>query len=117
MLVCEFLNAAYQTGLVSIRRARFDSWLIWRRPGGAHSTPIGVLHRPGTGGSRGTEVVPVSHEGFVHEVAATQDDTVAEVADTTPQGLSRWQGVKRLVEPLDDELRAMQHRVIAKDAR
>ena len=70
-----------------------------------------MLHGAGAGCAIGTEVVAVALEGFIHETAASQDDppslklrrasAVTEVADTTTQGLSLWEGAAGVEDGLD----------------
>jgi len=60
-----------------------------------------VPHRAGPGRPVGTEVVAVAFEGFIHESATTQDDTIAEVPDPTPQCLSLRESAAGVEDGLD----------------
>ena len=60
-----------------------------------------MLHRPCTRCAVRAEVVAVACEGFIHESAAAEYYSIAEVADTTAQGLSLWEGAAGVEDGLD----------------
>jgi len=60
-----------------------------------------VPHRPGPGRPVGAEVVAAAFEGFIHESAASQDHSVAEVTDTTAQSLSLRESAAGVEDGLD----------------